>query len=301
MKYIDLISAKQVYKNNLNVTDYLKKYLKVKNNNSEIIEIAYDLQAGSYIESTIKNWAYREKFTAELASELNKFLLPHSTLLDIGSGELTTLTLTLNKLKVLHKVFAFDISWSRIYKGLKFFKDNSKNESTLFCPFVADIKSIPLASNSIDIITSCHALEPNGGNLNILLKELFRVAKDKLVLFEPSYELNSKKGKLRMEKLGYIKGIEKEVKKLGGIMENIKLIEDPVNSLNPTTCYIISVNKNSYDLQTNQKFTVPGSDLELEMNDNFMISKDTGLSFPILKNIPILKSELAILSTALFD
>ena len=104
-----------------------------------------------------------------------------------------------------------------------------------------------------------------------------------------------------MEKLGYIKGIEKEVKKLGGIMENIKLIEDPVNSLNPTTCYIISVNKSSYDLQINQKFTVPGSDLELEMNDNFMISKDTGLSFPILKNIPILKSELAILSTALFD
>lgn len=59
MKYIDLISAKQVYKNNLNVTDYLKKYLKVKNNNSEIIEIAYDLQAGSYIESAIKNRAYR--------------------------------------------------------------------------------------------------------------------------------------------------------------------------------------------------------------------------------------------------
>ena len=30
-----------------------------------------------------------------------------------------------------------------------------------------------------------------------------------------------------------------------------------------------------------------------------MISKHTGLSFPILKGIP--KSELAILSTALFD
>ena len=268
----------------------------------EIIEIAYDLQAGSYIENTNKNRVNQEKIAAVIASELNKFLLPSSTLLDIGSGELTNLTLIINKLKNIRKVFAFDISWSRIFKGIKFFKDNTKNKTNLLHPFVADIKSIPLASNSIDIITSCHALEPNGKSLNLLLKELFRVAKDKLVLFEPSYELNSKEGKRRMEKYGYIKGIEKEVIKLGGIVENIKLIGDPANSLNPTACYVISVNKKKkYGHKKSPKFTIPGSDFELKRSDNFMISKDTGLIFPILKKIPILKSELAILSTALFD
>ena len=301
MKYTDIVEAKKIYKKKQNVTEHLRKQYNVKNNSSEIIEIAYDLQAGSYIENTIKNRTNQEKTSALIASELNKFLLPRSTLLDIGSGELTNLTLILNNLNKIRKVFAFDISWSRIFKGVKFFKDNSKHKINLLYPFVADIKSIPLASNSIDVITSCHALEPNGRNLNLLLKELFRVAKDKLVLFEPSYELNSKEGKNRMKKLGYIKGIEKEVVKLGGKVNNIKPIKNSANSLNPTVCYVISVNKKIYGLKNNQKFTVPGSDLELKMKDNFMISKDTGLSFPVLKKIPILKNDLAILSTALFD
>lgn len=237
-----------------------------------------------------------------MASELNKYISPRSTLLYIGCGELVTLTLTLNKLNVSQKVFAFDISWSRIYKGLNFFKNNLKKKNNLIYPFVADIKSIPLASKSIDTITSCHSLEINGGNLHILLKELFRVAKDKIILFEPSYELNSKEGKKRMKKLGYIRGIEKEVIKLGGKMKSVKLIVDPSNSLNPTACYVISVNKKKkYGLKTIKKFTVPGSDLALDMSDNFMISKDLGLSFPVLKKIPILKNELAILSSSFFD
>lgn len=301
MKYTDIVQAKKIYKKKKNVTEHLRNQHNVKNNTSEIIEIAYDLQAGSYIENTNKNRVNQEKIAAVMASELNKFLFPQSTLLDVGSGELTNLTLIINKLKNIRKVFAFDISWSRIFKGIKFFKDNTKNKTNLLHPFVADIKSIPLASNSIDIITSCHALEPNGKSLNLLLKELFRVAKDKLILFEPSYELNSKEGKRRMEKYGYIKGIEKEAIKQGGIVENIKLIVDPANTLNPTACYVISVNKKKYGYQKIPKFTIPGSDFELKKSDNFMISKDAGLSFPILKRIPILKSELAILSTALFD
>ena len=105
-----------------------------------------------------------------------------------------------------------------------------------------------------------------------------------------------------MKKLGYIKGIEKEVIKLGGKMKSVKLIVDPSNSLNPTACYVISVNKKKkYGLKTIKKFTVPGSDLALDMSDNFMISKDLGLSFPVLKKIPILKNELAILSSSFFD
>ena len=46
-----------------------------------------------------------------------------------------------------------------------------------------------------------------------------------------------------MEKHGYIRGIEKEIVKQGGFVENIKLISDPASTLNPTACYVISVNK----------------------------------------------------------
>ena len=41
------------------------------------------------------------------------------------------------------------------------------------------------------------------------------MAKRKLILFEPSYELNSKDGQKRMDSLGYVKNIEGEVDKLG--------------------------------------------------------------------------------------
>lgn len=127
-KYNDLIIAKKNYLKKKNIIDNLKKKLNLKKNSSKIIEIAYDLQAGSYIKNVNKNRNEREKFTTKLASELNKYISPRSTLLYIGCGELVTLTLTLNKLNVSQKVFAFDISWSRIYKGLNFFKNNLKKK-----------------------------------------------------------------------------------------------------------------------------------------------------------------------------
>ena len=75
MKYTDIVEAKKIYKKKQNVTEHLRKQYNVKNNSSEIIEIAYDLQAGSYIENTIKNRTNQEKTSALIASELNKFLL----------------------------------------------------------------------------------------------------------------------------------------------------------------------------------------------------------------------------------
>ena len=50
MKYLDLQEVKNIYNKGKNITQYLRKKLNQKNNTSEIIEIAYDLQAGSYIQ-----------------------------------------------------------------------------------------------------------------------------------------------------------------------------------------------------------------------------------------------------------
>ena len=101
-------------------------------------------------------------------------------------------------------VYAFDLSWSRLQHGRRYCQDILGESASIIRPFVADIDEIPLATNSIDIVTSNHALEPNGGNLSPLLSELFRVCRERLVLFEPSYELNSAEGKARMDKLGYL-------------------------------------------------------------------------------------------------
>ena len=300
MEYLDLSEAKEIYKQGKNVTQYLRNKYNESENTSEIIEIAYDLQAGSYIEGVNSNFQKAEAYANELSNLLKKHLKSGDSLLDIGTGEITTLSLILNNIDIgLSNVLAFDISWSRLFKGGKFHQKNNKTNISIEA-FVADIKEIPLHGKCIDVVTSNHALEPNGRNLHILLKELFRITKRKLVLFEPSYELNSKEGKERMDRLGYIKNIEAEVEKLGGKVTDIIPICNTSNPLNPTACYVIEpASVKSVSLES-PKYCVPGTDLKMENNGSFLLSKDTGLVFPVLDGIPILRTNSAILATSKF-
>ena len=94
--------------------------------------------------------------------------------MDVGTGEITTLSLVLNNIDVnLFIVLALDISWSRLSKGVEFHQQNRVTD-VLVKPFVADIEEIPLHGGCVDATTSLyHALEPNGKSIDALLSELF--------------------------------------------------------------------------------------------------------------------------------
>lgn len=298
MKCIDVIEAKKVYLNGDNVTNFLRSRLNSDFNTPEIIEIAYDLQAGTYINHVNTNRHAAEKYASEISSILIEHLHVGDSLLDVGTGEMTTISLVLNELDVdLGAVLAFDISWSRLSHGQQFYRENS-NSNYEIIPFVADIGEIPLHSKSVDVVTSSHALEPNGSNLEILLKELFRVTKKKLVLFEPSYELNSQEGQERMTRLGYIKNIERSVNKLGGKLVDFIPLKHIANPLNPTACYVIQPPSVEIKHRNGPTFTVPGTDFGLKREGYFLFSNDTGLVFPILEDIAVLKASSAILATS---
>ena len=301
MKFIDLKDVRKIYKNKKNITEWLKKKFRKTHNTSEIIEIAYDLQAGTYIKFAKSNLKYFKLYTKELSKILDDHVISNNSLLDIGTGELTTLTYLLNyMIKKPSKVYAFDLSWSRLIKGKNFFKKNIKNKKIRLSLFSADMELIPLHSKCIDFIISNHALEPNGGNLENLLSELFRVAKKKVILFEPSYELNSIKGKQRMDKLGYIKNINSVVSKLGGQLIDFIPIKQALNPLNPTACYVISPPRIKIKKMSKIIFSIPGTDYPLKKEFDFYVSKETGLAYPIFKGIPILKNSSKILVTANF-
>ena len=73
-----------------------------------------------------------------------------------------------------------------------------------------------------------------------ILKEIFRVARRKVILFEPSFEKNSIEGQKRMEKHGYVRNLTKHIEALGGVIEDIiKLDKTSKNSLNKTYAHII--------------------------------------------------------------
>lgn len=307
LNYFDIKGAKVAYQAGQNITELLRNQKGLTYNTPEIIEAAYDLQAGTYIANTKNNIHAATAYAAELASLLNPHIEDTTTLLDIGTGELTTISHTLQQLKVKPKtLLAFDISWSRIYLGCSYADEVlSRTDRQRLLAFVADINEIPLCDKSVDVVTSSHALEPNGSCLPSLLAELFRITRKKLVLFEPCYEINTEEGKARMEKLGYIRDMDSVITQIGGtLLDKIK-IENVSNPLNPTVCFVIEPPKSSdltFTLSESHEhiFSVPGTDLSMTEAEGFYVSKETGLCFPILKNIPILKSNSAILASA-FD
>jgi ubiquinone/menaquinone biosynthesis C-methylase UbiE len=307
LSYFDIAEAKKAYAEGKNITELLRAQKQIVQNTPEIIEIAYDLQAGTYVEFANNQSDKMSLHTTELAQILDKHISFQDTLLDIGTGELTTLSFLISALtNKPKKVYAFDISWSRIFKGISFAKDKMGNEFNRIKPFVADMSEIPLLDKSINITTSSHALEPNGGKLKEILMELFRVTIDKLVLFEPCYEINTQDGKDRMDKLGYIKNMEGVISELGGKLIDkigIKTSDLIGHPLNPTVCYIIEPPQTFIELAplTESKFTVPGTSFSLHQVDSYYVSSKIGLCYPILKNIPILKSNCSILATALTD
>ena len=243
-----------------------------------------------------------------MASILDNHTTEADSLLDIGTGELTTLSHLIRRLENKPKeVFAFDISWSRIYKGITYAKDVMGVDYKLLKPFVADISEIPLLDKSINITTSSYALEPNGGKLKELLGELFRVTIDKLVLVEPCFEINTEEGKQRMERLGYIKNIDGAVEELGGKLIEKIIIKNISNPLNPTVCFIIippplvkEISPNKSDIKSGI-FSVPGTNIPLKEVEDYYFSNQVGLCYPTLKSIPILKSNASILASSLCD
>lgn len=328
MNHLDLEKARAVYREGGNVTEFLRAEFNEASNTSEIIEIAYDFQAGSYIDNITRSPERANLYTDELYSLLAPHLFEGCSMLDVGTGELTTLSLMANRLDVqVGEIAAFDISWSRLHKGLGFWHRTVARKELNLSVFVADMKRIPLASNSMDIVTSSHALEPNGQSLDRLLKEIFRVSRGKCVLFEPSYEHNSDEGKKRMDRLGYIKGMEGAVENLGGRLVDFQLLEKTGNPLNPTACFVIEPPQENVGVSggaatmishvgsgthakahagthmgtRTRRLCVPGTDFPLTVDGDFLVSNDTGLVFPVLKGIPVLKESAAILATSLVD
>lgn len=302
MKLFDISAAKEAYKTGGNVSEILRKQIGSCQNTSDVIEIAYDLQAGSYIRDTLARIDQLDSLVGERAAHLEKYISSGMSILDVGCGELTKLALILNKLASYDlDVFAFDLSWSRLYLGQNFFQEHidAKLGSNTF--FSADMDSIPLPTNSIDVVTSNHSLEPNGKTLALILEELFRVARSYCVLFEPHYGLCDAEGKARMEKLGYIKNIEETVAALGGVIIDVVPMINIANRLNPTACFVIEPPRAISQPASIPRFTAPGTDYLLSEEPGYLGSKNTGLLFPILRGIPMLKKGNAILANSYFD
>jgi SAM-dependent methyltransferase len=305
----DILTLQNAFKEGKNIAELLRRNENSIENTPEIIELSYDIQAGSYIRDLEKYSEIINLYVVEMAKIISDRMPNSGVLLDVGSGELTTLSLLINSLKNKPiKVFAFDISWSRISKGLIFAKKTLGKDFVVLDAFCADADSIPLPDKCVDFTVTSHSLEPNGPYLSKLLHEMFRVTRKNLFLFEPYYEINSKLGQDRMDKHGYVKKISETVKNLGAKVIEIIPMKNPFNPLNPTACFVVEpplLQKNedieAPRIKLNYYFTVPGTNFPLDNFENFYFSKQTGMSYPIILSIPVLKLKNGILTSGILD
>ncbi|MDF1795463.1 MAG: class I SAM-dependent methyltransferase [Coxiellaceae bacterium] len=302
MDYIDICQLREAYKRGENIIKNIKKNSRSNINPIEAIEISYDLQFGSYIDLFKSHEAFHQKAADEKAKIITEAFPSAKSILDVGCGELTNTSLLFKKLTQISDFFCFDISWSRAFVGRKFYKENTSSnlfsKTNVFC---ANMDKIPLPDNSIDIIISTHAIEPNHGREKEILNELLRVSKMGLVLFEPSFELGSDSQKSRMIEHGYVRGLPDIIKKMPATLLYNELVKSSKNMQNQTAAFVIS--KHPEEKTNKPFFADPISKEKLIKIENgaYYYSPSRGVVYPTIMSIPVLNPASQVLTSALMD
>lgn len=168
--------------------------------------------------------------------------------------------------------------------------------------FVGDLFEIPLDDESIDVLYTYHSLEPNGGREEEAICELLRVARRFVVLVEPIYELGSPEAQARMRQHGYVRALKETTDRLGGKVTDYRLLDYMENPLNPTGLIVIEKPlSTTRGKESGLRWSCPLTQTPLyEMGDVF-VSKDAGLVYPVLRGIPMLRSQHAIVASSILS
>lgn len=281
-----------------NITELLRRELSSEQNTEEIIETAYDLQAGSYVKAleTPEMLKHKEDYGEAIASVISD-LTSASSILEPGVGEGTTMSFVVrsfdNRPPHIH---GFDISWSRIACCREWL---SKQHCADVRLSVASIFHTPYLEDSFDVVYTSHTIEPNGGNEAEILRELFRIASRYLILLEPGYELADEEARARMKRLGYCTGLVDHANALGMNVIRHELFAHTANPLNPTAITVIAKNPNAPSAVP--KLACPRYLTPLSDHSESLYSVDSLRAYPKIKCIPCLRPEDGVIASTYME
>lgn len=266
----------------------------------KFIEIAYDLQSGSYIEAMKDPEHAKNKRSkcAEMAEIVSKFHPNPTALLKAGVGEAVTLAPFLDSFNGQIKfIEGFDISWSRVSYAKQFLRENGYDNVKL-C--TGTLQSIPYVDNAFDLIMTSHAVEPNGGFEEEILSELKRVSSNIVALFEPSFEMATEKGKARMISHGYVQKLPEIAQDLGFKILYNQALKSTMNINNPTAALILQTPTVSIPSKQ-PSYACPISKKRLTPYDKGLFSKESFRYYPTINAIPTLRKKNGILASSIKD
>ena len=263
----------------------------------EVIEIAYDIQSGSYSKIALANQDQLKQYAQEMHSLCKECIIEGDTVLDCGAGELTTLSALSQHLPQHSRLLACDISLSRLRMGQRFAAQFMRTDLAADLElFVADMGCMPLTDDCVDVVFTSHALEPNHGREAILLKELLRIARRHLILFEPSWEHANEAMRSRMIEHGYVRELPHHIQEAGGRLLSVKPLPHSVNPINPTYCYIVEKsNQNSRKGRMAHTFQCPRSGYPLQQRNTYWWSREGGWAYPEIEGISCLREKHGVL------
>lgn len=258
-----------------------------------IIETSYDIQAGSYV-GFMQNafFTARKNGYARAMQRIIHSLCRPESILEAGVGEATTFSGILRDLEMdPRRAFGFDLSWSRVACAREWLKSKGLEGATL-C--TGSLQNIPFADGSIDVVYTCHTLEPNHGQEVPYLRELYRVAGRYLILLEPAYEFASPEVRQRMDSLGYCRDLKGIAESLGYKVLDHALFPFRLKRRNPTAITVIekatTFNPPEYTL------ACPKYKTRLERMGDAYFSPEALAAYPILAGIPCLRVENGIMA-----
>lgn len=303
MEKLSLLSKiRDIYEQNSNMMQYLRNSSGNKYNSVSDIMISYDFQAGSYVNLYMANPKRYEGYISHLARIIEELPGRKRTIFEPGVGEATTLVPLLNKLNRNICAGGGDISWSRVKVAQGFSENYLKQGKNRIV--MADMFALPLADSSVDVVYTSHAMEPNGGHEVELLKELYRVTSEYLILLEPAYEFASMEAKAHMEKNGYVRNLYQAAKSLDLDVIVWELYSEILTPLNPTGLMIIKKHplmSNSDEKVKDIDFVCPITHEPLKILGNTYYSKECMLAYPIINDVACLISEYAVVATKMMS
>ena len=295
------MKIKELYESGVNIQQYFREINHTEKNDLSAILLSYDYQAGQYIEDYNNdkcidevnyngkkvNMTNREltKIVGKLISEEIEKYSP-SSILEVGVGEGTILAEVIRNMKNENIEYTgIDISLSRLLYARKYLKECGLQVHLA----MADLFHLPFQNNQFDVVFLRNCLESNTGREKEAIMELVRIANKCVILIEPSYRFGNEQTKKRIKKLGYIDNIDSA---LSGL--NVTKYGPFAASLENNNAAIVIIEKNMEGAGRNVQWSCPKCGKELAMGEVGYCAECLCI-YPVIKNIPLLLSNNAVL------
>ena len=207
-----------------------------------------------------------------------------SSILEVGAGELTTLSAILDRLHGPIEAHAIDLSFPRIRQGADYFREHAPTLDIQASR--AHAQRLPYRDNAFDVVFTSHCLEHMPLTFTDAIDEALRVARRAAIFFEPSFERGSLLQKWRMASNGYARGIEAALQKRSdATLQSAHLLET-ARPFNRTAVFVVTPSPNPASRLHGPHRVCPTCQGRLRTGPNLWRCPRCQLAFPVVDAIP---------------